>query len=59
MAAHIKGTKTIHGVFIICGDKDSCEKGEALVSKMLGDSIDHIYSLKGSVRTGEAKGYEQ
>ncbi|OJI96675.1 hypothetical protein ASPVEDRAFT_23672 [Aspergillus versicolor CBS 583.65] len=58
MAAHIKGTKTIHGVFIICGDKDSCEKGEALVSKMLGDSIEHIYSLKGSVRTGEAKGYE-
>lgn len=59
MVDHIKGKKDIHGVFIICGDKDSCEAGEALVSKMLGDSIDHIHSLKGNVRTGEARGYEQ
>lgn len=57
MKDHISGKKVINGLFLIAGNKVTCEEGVAFIEKELGDSIERIEAISGDV--GPEHGYEQ
>lgn len=58
MKNHVSGKKLIHGVFIICGNEETCKAGVALIENELGDSIEYIEAISGDVGP-EPHGFEQ
>ncbi|PLN76520.1 hypothetical protein BDW42DRAFT_178557 [Aspergillus taichungensis] len=56
MKNHISGKKVINGLFLIAGNKVTCEEGVSFIEKELGDSIERIEAIEGDV--GPEHGFE-
>lgn len=58
MTDYVKEKKLIDGLFIICGNEQTCQEGVALIESEFGDSIGLIQAISGDVGP-DPHGFEQ